>query len=248
MNTLSVPKLELLFAYPTPPTYASQQKSTAEEYIDESIFGITPDFCVIHIRIEKRTTKLVLESCVRLPELPSNTPTNGTQSGSGSETSSVSTSKSRTSKSPNSNNSLRKMSGASCPHLDPIKKIIPVDPMAWGWSWDHHDVLSFPPSSPYLHSRSRLSKNRRNGRGAWEEHDVLLSVSEFGELRFWVPSAGLSATREANGSNVAGGGWRCTGRVRTERRGFNRARCSSAKKTALGLFSFKLPQLFGDLT
>ena len=248
MNTLSVPKLELLFAYPTPPTYASQQISTAEEYIDESIFGITPDFCVIHIRIEKRTAKLVLESCVRLPELPSNTPTNGTQSGSGSETNPVSTSKSRTLKSPSSNNSLRKMSGASCPHLDPIKKIIPVDPMAWDWSWDHHDVTSFPPSSPHLHSRSRLSKNRRNGRGAWEEHDVLLSVSEFGELRFWVPSVGPSVTREADGSNAAGGGWRCTGRVRTERRGFNRARCSSAKKTALGLFSFKLPYLFGDLT
>ena len=63
MNTLSVPKLETLFAYPTPPTYASQQAT--EEYIDESIFGITPDFCVIHIRIEKRTAKLILESCVK---------------------------------------------------------------------------------------------------------------------------------------------------------------------------------------
>jgi len=245
MNTLSVPKLELLFAYPTPTTYASQQVSTAEEYIDESICGITPDFCVIHIRIEKRTAKLVLESCVRLPEWPLNTPTNGSQSGTGSETSSVSTSKFRTSKSPDSTDSLRKSSGALSPHLDPIKKIIPVDPMAWGWSWDHHDVPSFPPSLPHSHSRSRLSKNRRNGRGTWEEHDVLLSVSEFGELRFWVPS---SVTGEADGSNVAGGGWRCTGRVRTERRGFNRARCSSAKKTALGLFSFVLPQLFGDLT
>ncbi|KAF8807734.1 WD repeat-containing protein [Phlegmacium glaucopus] len=69
--------------------------------------------------------------------------------------------------------------------------ILPVDPMAWG------------------HSRD------------WMEHDVLLSVSEGGELAFWVP--------ETNGKT----GWRCTGKVRTARTGFRKVRCSSAKKTAL---------------
>ena len=53
------------------------------------------------------------------------------------------------------------------------------------------------------------------------EHDVLLSVSEDGELAFWVP--------EANGKT----GWRCTRKVRTYRTGFRKVRCSSAKKTAL---------------
>ena len=239
MNTLSVPKLETLFAYPTPPTYASQQAT--EEYIDESIFGITPDFCVIHIRIEKRTAKLILESCVKLLEslpLLSITPANGVQNGNGGEMSSASTSRSRTPKPPDSTDFLREMNGTSSPHLNPVKKIVPVDPMAWGWSWDSHDTLSFAPSSP--RPKSRLSKNCRNGRGAWEEHDVLLSVSECGELRFWVPSVGSSIIDEVNGSSVVGGEWRCTGRVRTERRGFNRVRCSSAKKTALGPFLFKL--------
>ncbi|KDR85351.1 hypothetical protein GALMADRAFT_132054 [Galerina marginata CBS 339.88] len=69
--------------------------------------------------------------------------------------------------------------------------ILPVDPMAWG------------------HTRG------------WAEHDVLLSISEAGEIAFWVP--------EANAEN----GWRCTGKVRTGSTGFRKVRCSSAKKTAL---------------
>jgi hypothetical protein len=82
---------------------------------------------------------------------------------------------------------------------------------------------------------------RKNWRGGWEEHDVLLSVSECGELAFWVPEAYCSSGVKniVNGSDDGNGtgrnGWRCTGRVRTERKGFNRARCSSAKKTALGV-------------
>ncbi|KAJ7076559.1 RAVE protein 1 C terminal-domain-containing protein [Mycena belliarum] len=71
------------------------------------------------------------------------------------------------------------------------KMILPVDPMAWGM------------------------------RREWATHDVLLSVSELGELAFWVPDE--TSTRE----------WRCTGSVRTHRSGISRARCSSAKKTAL---------------
>ncbi|KAF7320375.1 WD repeat protein [Mycena kentingensis (nom. inval.)] len=68
------------------------------------------------------------------------------------------------------------------------KMILPVDPMAWG---SHRD---------------------------WAEHDVLLSLSDSGELAFWVPEEKA---------------WRCTGSVRTERTGISKARCSSAKKTAL---------------
>ncbi|KAJ6604501.1 RAVE protein 1 C terminal-domain-containing protein [Mycena vulgaris] len=71
------------------------------------------------------------------------------------------------------------------------KMILPVDPMAWGM------------------------------RREWVTHDVLLSVSELGELAFWVPDE--SSPPE----------WRCTGSVKTHRAGISRARCSSAKKTAL---------------
>ncbi|KAF7306783.1 WD repeat protein [Mycena indigotica] len=52
----------------------------------------------------------------------------------------------------------------------------------------------------------------------WTVHDVLLSLSEDGELAFWVPDA-----KE----------WRRTGSVRTHKTGIIKARCSSAKKTAL---------------
>lgn len=82
--------------------------------------------------------------------------------------------------------------------------ILPVDPMAWG------------------HSRD------------WMEHDVLLSVSEGGELAFWVP--------ETNGKT----GWRCTGKVRTGRTGFRKVRCSSAKKTVLSKSNIKA-SFFSDL-
>lgn len=143
-----------------------------------------------------------------------------------------------------------------------VRKIIPVDPMAWGWDWDERDGhkksgsrdnTAHSPVSP-VRSRSKTvtwsdSVNQteaRKGRGGWEEHDVLLSVSECGELAFWVPQAYVNANVNGiNGTNgqlngktshsPGGGGWRCTGRVRTERKGFNRARCSSAKKTALGV-------------
>lgn len=71
------------------------------------------------------------------------------------------------------------------------KFILPVDPMAWG------------------HTRD------------WAGHDVLLSISEGGEIAFWVPEANIVD------------GWRCTRKVRTERTGFRKVRCSSAKKTVL---------------
>ncbi|KAF8213200.1 WD repeat-containing protein [Mycena galopus ATCC 62051] len=77
-------------------------------------------------------------------------------------------------------------------HTLPIptpKMILPVDPMAWGL------------------------------RREWAAHDVLLSVSELGELAFWVLDDSSA--------------WRCTGSVKTHRAGISKARCSSAKKTAL---------------
>ncbi|KAF8641123.1 hypothetical protein AX17_000765 [Amanita inopinata Kibby_2008] len=56
---------------------------------------------------------------------------------------------------------------------------------------------------------------------AASDHDVLLSLSSTGELQFWIPEE--SAVTK----------WRCTGRVRTGRLRMRKARCSSAKKTAL---------------
>ncbi|KAJ6509386.1 RAVE protein 1 C terminal-domain-containing protein, partial [Mycena vitilis] len=58
-------------------------------------------------------------------------------------------------------------------------------------------------------------------RREWITHDALLSVSGIGELAFWVPDESLSPA------------WRCTGSVKTHRAGITKARCSSAKKTAL---------------
>lgn len=74
--------------------------------------------------------------------------------------------------------------------------ILPVDPMAWGHT------------------------------GGWTDHDVLISISEGGEIVFWVP--------EANAEN----GWKLTRKVRTGRTGFRKVRCSSAKKTAMSKCSF----------
>ncbi|KAH6916877.1 WD repeat-containing protein [Coprinopsis sp. MPI-PUGE-AT-0042] len=55
----------------------------------------------------------------------------------------------------------------------------------------------------------------------WTTHDALLSVTLEGELAFWAPES-------SNGSS-----WKCTGRIKTERSGFKKAKCSSMKKTAL---------------
>lgn len=85
--------------------------------------------------------------------------------------------------------------------------IQPVDPMAWGM------------------------KNQ------WVEHDALFSISESGELAFWVPeegNVGVNGHKGASTSNDSG--WRCTGRVKTGRKGIRKAKCSSAKKTALSRF------------
>ncbi|TCD69890.1 regulator of (H+)-ATPase in vacuolar membrane [Steccherinum ochraceum] len=84
----------------------------------------------------------------------------------------------------------------SLPLASPSIAILPVDPMTWG-----------DPGSSEAEPA---------------EHDVLLSVSQDGELSFWIPSNG--------GKEVS---WRCTGVVKTGRTSFSLAQCSSAKKTVL---------------
>lgn len=65
------------------------------------------------------------------------------------------------------------------------------------------------------------------GGGGGSVNDVLLSVSEEGELAFWALDEEAAA--------AGGEPWRCTEKVRTGRKGFKTARCSSAKKSALGM-------------
>ena len=95
--------------------------------------------------------------------------------------------------------------------------ILPVDPMAW------------------------VGQIGLGKRGASQEHDVLLSVSDDGELAFWVPEDDLGIhAKTANGlcatalNETATSAWTCTGKVRTGRKGLTLARCSSAKKSVLG--------------
>lgn len=68
---------------------------------------------------------------------------------------------------------------------------------------------------------------------------MLLSVSEDGVLAFWVleeRSGGNDAGRRNRDGNGNGSDWRCTETIRTGRKGFRLANCSSAKKSALGMF------------
>lgn len=94
------------------------------------------------------------------------------------------------------------------PHASNIKMILPVDPMAWS---EHHN----------------------HGTEQWRTHDVLLSVAEDGELAFWSLVSNLVAGLDANKKETSEN-WVCTGLVKTGRTGYRIAKCSSAKKTALG--------------
>jgi hypothetical protein len=76
--------------------------------------------------------------------------------------------------------------------------ILPVDPMAWSNSF-----------------------GRPNSGPGTEQRDMLLSLSDSGELAFWAPVSDKTSD------------WKCTGRVRTGRTGVRMARCSSAKKSVL---------------
>lgn len=114
-----------------------------------------------------------------------------------------------------SNSILSVHSQTRLPLDTPPKLILPVDPMAW--VTDYH-------TGSYNNT---------------QEHDVLLSISEDGELAFWVPGDDMFANGvRPSTTNVVDSkpNWRCTGRVRTGRRGFNRAACSSAKKSVLSEF------------
>ncbi|EJF67065.1 hypothetical protein DICSQDRAFT_151429 [Dichomitus squalens LYAD-421 SS1] len=109
--------------------------------------------------------------------------------------------------------SLTLFSELSLPFSTPSKMILPVDPMSWV---------------------GQLPSDTRAG----ERHGVLLSISEEGELAFWAPENDLlvpavnGVALAANGA-AAGAAWKCTGKVRTGRKGITRARCSSAKKSCL---------------
>ncbi|KAI0673553.1 WD repeat-containing protein [Trametes maxima] len=99
--------------------------------------------------------------------------------------------------------SLALLSESSLPLPRSPKMILPVDPMAW------------------------VGQYGSGTRGIAQAHDVLLSVSEEGELAFWIPE---EKTRGRDGQKI---GWKCTGQVRTGRKGLSMARCSSAKKSVL---------------
>ncbi|KAI0652289.1 WD repeat-containing protein [Trametes meyenii] len=121
--------------------------------------------------------------------------------------------------------SLTLLSESSLPLPMPPKMILSVDPMAW------------------------VGQYGSGTQGIAQAHDVLLSVSEEGELAFWIPEGDLhaqqgcipnGATNATNGTTDqtrghAGQkiGWKCTGQVRTGRKGLSMARCSSAKKSVL---------------
>ncbi|EKM61140.1 uncharacterized protein PHACADRAFT_134380 [Phanerochaete carnosa HHB-10118-sp] len=92
--------------------------------------------------------------------------------------------------------SLSLHSETSLPLTLRLKTLVPVDPMAWS---NPDRMKTFVGS-----------------------HDALLSVSESGELAFWIPDV---SSKPAT--------WRCTGHVRTRRTNILMAACSSAKKTIL---------------
>ncbi|KAI0639823.1 WD repeat-containing protein [Trametes polyzona] len=122
--------------------------------------------------------------------------------------------------------SLSLLSKSSLPLPSPPKMILPVDPMAW------------------------VGQYGTGTRSVAPVHDVLLSVSEDGELAFWVPEGelgehlgttlasngrpnGTNGFQEARGRAGQKVSWKCTGKVRTGRKGLSMARCSSAKKSVL---------------
>ncbi|KAI0721213.1 RAVE protein 1 C terminal-domain-containing protein [Cerioporus squamosus] len=97
--------------------------------------------------------------------------------------------------------SLALLSEQGLPLSSPPKMILPVDPMAW------------------------VGQLGSGTRGTSQEHDVLLSVSDDGELAFWVPgddSGNRSKTLNGHSADVLDGAtgstWTCTGKVRTGRR------------------------------
>ncbi|KAG9049871.1 regulator of (H+)-ATPase in vacuolar membrane [Tulasnella sp. UAMH 9824] len=100
----------------------------------------------------------------------------------------------------------------------PPEWIVPVDPMSWN---PPSDAGQLPNGPLGLLPKGITDANR----------DAFVSISPEGELSFWAAVA-------SNGIGGRGGvrdlpGWRCTGRVRTQRKKITMAQCSSAKKTVL---------------
>lgn len=116
--------------------------------------------------------------------------------------------------------------------------VLPVEPMAWSHesSASHHGDSRSQPPTPTISTAPQT-----------QARDVLVSVSADGTLSFWTPAlehnikvkattkgAAKLLTTASNGA----GGWICTGSIRTRHTCIRLARCSSAKKTAIGMSTF----------
>ncbi|KAG8923955.1 regulator of (H+)-ATPase in vacuolar membrane [Tulasnella sp. 418] len=86
--------------------------------------------------------------------------------------------------------------------------IMPVDPMMW--------------TLPGTEKIQTVADTTR---------DAFVSLSPTGELAFWAATGLRHAVQ--NTRKPVFGGWKCTGRVHTDRKGISIAQCSSAKKTVL---------------
>lgn len=114
---------------------------------------------------------------------------------------------------------LHLQSSSALPLPEIPSLILPVDPMAWAHKPRRSRTLSV--SSP------AVSPARNDDNSSLAKHDALVSISDQGHLSFWVPDATSQGTKPE---------WVCTGSIATNRKGIRLARCSSAKKTALGIF------------
>lgn len=86
------------------------------------------------------------------------------------------------------------------PYSSPLILVVAIDPMAW--------------------SKPAKRQDQR-------PHDILMSLSEDGELVFWLFDESAKPSQ-----------WLRSGQVRTGKTGYRLACCSSAKKTALGMLLF----------
>lgn len=108
-----------------------------------------------------------------------------------------------------------------------LKFIIPVDPMGW---------------TDLYNPGTRTSDQA--------QMDALLSVSKDGELVFWAAEGPVSPSSSRSDSPTKAkeeidpvskpnqSFWKCTGTVRTGRKGIRIAACSSAKKSVLGIYRY----------
>lgn len=106
-----------------------------------------------------------------------------------------------------------------------LRFIIPVDPMGW---------------TDLYHTRTTTPNQA--------QVDALLSVNEDGDLAFWAPedqpspSSSRSDSRSKAREEVdpipkpSQSFWKCTGTVRTGRKGLRTTACSSTKKSVLGTY------------